>query len=347
MIHSLIRRFELHPQYHYCQDVRLFQQARFAYYLSTQSISHDEARPVFLLDRKNNLFTVPGDIELVKNIERLEQCKPDVVVITTTYNRIDRLNRLYNSVLTQDFSGRIAWVIIENGSTNGTQQQLSEWSRMHKWIVCLQYKSAFGYATPARNRGLALVQMCLHKGYRDVFVWVVDSDDYLHNDRVVAELYSVAKRHPSVMTHGYAVVRYEDARGNLLAINTIPRNIGRGFPTVPSLKDELEMGPQVLSAMLPGVFLRHFYYPDEFTMEDDTLNQRIMAYALKPRLKIQAIPYPCLVKTFHAGSMANINDLIGRQDIEVQLGPKVVRGIRAQAVLGLQYIRDYFTREGI
>jgi len=102
-----------------------------------------------------------------------------------------------------------------------------------------------------------------------------------------------------------------------------------------------------LSALLPCALLRHFYYPDEFTMEDDTLNQRIMIYALKHRLKIQAIQYPCIVKIFHAGSMANINDLVGRQDIEIQLGPKIVRGIRAQTVLGLNYTRDYFTKEEI
>lgn len=46
MNHALIRRFELHPQYHYCQDVRLFQQARFGYYLATHAVSlHRENVP--------------------------------------------------------------------------------------------------------------------------------------------------------------------------------------------------------------------------------------------------------------------------------------------------------------
>lgn len=347
MNQALARKFKLHPQYRYCQDVQMFQKARFAYYLSTQSVSHDESRAVFFRDQERHILTAPSNVQMIKGLEKLERCKPDVVIVTATHARVKRLLNLYESIAAQRFQGRVAWIIVENGSTDGTRGQLSEWSRGHKWIVSLLYEPAFGYATPARNRGLAFVQMCLHQNYKDVYVWVVDSDDYLHNEHVISELYSAAKRHTAVMTHGYTIVRYEDAKGDLLTVGTIPRDIGKSFPAVSSLKDELEMGPQVLSALLPGAYLRHFYYPDEFTMEDDALNRRIMAYALKHRLKIQAIRYPCLVKTFHLNSMTNVNDAVGRQDIEIQLGPKMVRGIRAQVVLGLQYVRDYFTREEI
>lgn len=347
MNNQQLRRFESHPQFQYCQNVRSFEQARFAYYLSTKWVSNDDAAKILLRDRAANLLLPYTRLELAKSVKRLERFRPDVVIVTATYNRLKRLERLYESIATQRFEGRVAWVIVENGSTDGTVPRLLAWSREHSWITCLPYKSAFGYATPTRNRGLAFVQTCLYKNYKETFVWVVDSDDYIYDENVLNELYSAAKRHKAVMTHGYAVVRYEDNKGNLLTTNTIPRNIGRSFPAVPSLKDELEMGPQVLSAFLPALNLRHFHYPDEFTMEDDTLNRRIMAYSFKHRLRIQTIRHPCLLKTFHADSMTNINNIIGRQDIEVQLGPKTVRGIRAQVVLGLQYVRDYFTRERI
>jgi len=347
MNEALKRSFEGHPQTRYSQDINWFQQVHFAYYLSTASLSNAAAEEGFQRDRESHLFLPSSNADFAQNIEKLENYSPDVVIVTSTHDRIASLQRLHVSIARQRFRGRIAWLIIANGAPDTTVRQLSEWSRHHRWVVCLQYRSALGYAAPARNRGLAFVQMCLHKCYKTMYTWAVDSDDHLHNDFAVRELYAVAQRHPAVMTHGYAAVRYQDDEGRSITVNTIPRNIGRSFPAVLTLKDELEMGPQVLSGLLPCAYLPHFYYPDEFTMEDDTLNRRIMAYAFKYRLKIGTVTYPCLLKTFHANSMTKISDAVGRQDVEAHLGPRTVRGIRAQIVLGLQYMRDYFTREGV
>jgi len=334
-----------HPQYRYAQDRRIFQKVRFAYYLNPRAVSNDDVKHLFIADIGSQSFEESYDIG--RNFEKFEQFVPDVVIITATCDRIDRLKILYESIISQRFSGKIGWVIIENGSTDGTVEQIAEWSKHHEGIVYLQYRFPFGYAAPARNRGLAFVQWSSRFRTQEQYVWVIDSDDYIHNEFVIRELYAAAVRYPSVMTHGYAVCRYEDEQGNVITMNTIPRDIGQEFPAVRTLKDELEAGPQILSAMIPQSYIPYFYYPDEFTMEDDTLNRRIMAQAIKQRLRITAIPFPCMFKTFHFRSMSGINQMVGVPGISIQLGPVQVSGIRAQIVQGLLYARDYFTREGI
>lgn len=333
-----------HRQFLYCQNVDSFQLARFAYYLNKQSVSHQAASSIFVRDLSIGSFSYDANID--QSLERLSRSNADVIIVTATHNRADHLLSLYKSIQSQQFNGRIGWVIIENGSTDGTLEQLKQWSKDNPSIIYLAYKDAFGYASPARNRGLALIQLALRHSYKKQFIWMVDSDDIIHNEFAVRELYKTA-RPESTMTHGYAMIRYEDEHGNLVTENTIPRNIGAGFPVVPSLKDEFEMGPQVLSALMPTACIPHFYYPDEFTMEDDTLNQRIMAWSKVHGSRIRSIDFPCLTKTFHYRSMSGANDQVGDPEIRVQLGPKIVTGIRAQAVMGLLHVRDFFAREDI
>lgn len=341
------RTFDLtsHPQFRYSQDRRRFQKVRFAYYLDPRSVSHEHVRHLFLRDINHRQFDQSYYLE--RNLEKFERFDPDVVIVTATHDRVDRLITLYESILSQRFAAKIGWVIVENGSTNGTVSQITTWAKNHAGVVYLQYHSPLGYAAPARNRGLAFVQWGSRHRSRQRYVWVIDSDDYIHNEFVIKELYGAAVKHPGTMTHGYAVCRYEDTEWKLITMNTIPRNIGSGFPAVQMLKDEFEAGPQVLSALIPLNYMSYFYYPNEFAMEDDTLNRRIMAWTAKQRSKITAIPFPCLFKTFHFRSMSGSNEMIGDPGISVQLGPVRVSGIRAQIVMSLLYVRDYFTREEI
>jgi hypothetical protein len=149
------------------------------------------------------------------------------------------------------------------------------------------------------------------------------------------------------MTHGYTICRYHDRTGHQVAVGTIPRDFAPGFPAVPALKEEFDLGPQILSALVPLDEIPYLYYPNEFTMEDDALSRRMMAVTMKRRLKITPIMFPCLVKTFHFDSMSGTNSLIGNQESKMRLGPVYVTGARAQVVRGLLHMRDYFTREGV
>jgi hypothetical protein len=130
-------------------------------------------------------------------------------------------------------------------------------------------------------------------------------------------------------------------------IGTIPRNYNSLFPSVAKLKDEFDLGPQILSSLVCCDFLPHFRYPNEFTMEDDALNRRIMAWSLNNKAKIKSVKVPYLVKTFHKNSLSTRNEKIGDKELKVMLGGNLIRGIRAQVVIGLLHVRDFFTKENI
>lgn len=334
-----------HRQFLYCQNVHSFQKERFAYYLNKQPVSYKTAYNVFANDQLSGSLHPSTNLETA--LKKLTNCNADVFIVTASCNRAEHLQDLFTTIQQQLFSGRLAWVIIDNGSTDDSAEVLETWSKDCPWIIHLRYNNAFGYASPARNRGLALVQLATKYSMKKQFVWMVDSDDRIHNEFVIHELYRSSLHSPTAMTHGFAICLYENNKGKLITSNTLPRDIGHGFPNVPSLKDEFEMGPQLISGLIPTHKIPFFYYPDEFTMEDDTLNQRIMLWTRKHGEKIQPINFPCTVKTFHFNSMSGSNDLVGDEKIQVTLGPKTVTGVRAQAVLGLLHIRDYYTREGL
>ncbi|MFB9843918.1 glycosyltransferase family A protein [Mucilaginibacter ginsenosidivorans] len=332
-----------HPQYFYAQNPETFKRARLSYYTSKKKIDQSFVRKLFL-DEYRSRFLDQYFHKL--NLEKLKNIKADIIIITATFNRAHTIEKLFLSIINQKFPGNICWIIIDNGSTDATAQLLASYQTDLN-IIYLKYSAPFGYASPSRNRGLAFAYAFLKKQTGLKYYWVIDSDDYIHNEYVLKNLYTISRRHRSVITHGFAVTNYEDNNGIIITQNTIPREINSAFPMVPTLKDEFETGPQNLAAIVDCNFLPYFYYPDEFTMEDDALNQRIMAYCFKRKLKIIALDTPCLVKTFHLNSMSGSNNTIGNQDLMMGVGPMTVKGVRAQVVIGLLHLRDYFTRQSV
>lgn len=318
--------------------------ARLRYYLSRARVSHDDVRRALRRDQRR--FLVNGN-ELQDISERLERFSPDVVIVTATHNRYAHLERLFGVISKQRFSGKIGWIVVENGSTDRTVDVLARWETLYPGFAFLRYSRPFGYAAPARNRGLAFAQWVLRHRTRRNFIWVIDSDDTLFDEYVLHDLVSIARARSSALVHGFADCTYSGADGQLIVRNTIPRDTGSFFPSVPTLKDEFECGPQIISGVIDTELLPNFYYPDEFTMEDDTLSRRIMAWVAKERGDICAVNRATIRKSFHIASMSGINSRIGSVADVAQLGPIQVTGIRAQIVRGLIHARDYFTREGV
>lgn len=343
MGYKLYTDFTGHPQYYHSQNVHLFEKWRLNYYSCKYSPRIQSIVDLFQKDYTFDMFT--EDFDLQKQLSRTVSYNPDIFIITSSYNRIENLKKLFQSLNTQKYTGKICWIIVENGSIDGSLELLKQWNITEKWITYLSYQQALGYATPARNRGLAFVQWVLRYCSGQKYYCVVDSDDMLYNEYALLELYKSAKKSGAIMTHGFTECNYKNKDGDIIVSNSIPRDLGHGFPAVKTLKDEFEAGPQNLSALLCCQNLSHFYYPNEFTMEDDTLNQRIMLWSVYHKQNIQAIQFPCLLKTFHEQSMSGRNNTIGNKQLIVKLGPSYVTGIRAQVVLGLLHLRDYYTRE--
>lgn len=101
-----------------------------------------------------------------------------ITILTTTYNRAQLLDRLYQSLVRQtdyDFE----WVVIDDGSTDDTAQVVENCINKTNQFKIQYFKQPNGGKHRAINRGVELAkgQYCL----------IVDSDDYL-DDQAVAKI---------------------------------------------------------------------------------------------------------------------------------------------------------------
>lgn len=89
-------------------------------------------------------------------------------VFTPTYNRADLLPRAYDSLKSQTFRD-FEWVIVDDGSTDGTDEVVQEWIKDSPFLTHYTWQSNRGKAV-AVNRGVERAQ-----GY---FFTILDSDDW-------------------------------------------------------------------------------------------------------------------------------------------------------------------------
>ncbi len=101
-----------------------------------------------------------------------------LVIITPTYNRAGTLGKLYQSLKEQscqDFS----WLIVDDGSTDGTEVLVREWLGQDK-VRLTYFKKENGGKHTALNAGIGMIKADL--------TFIVDSDDYLTKDAVTTVL---------------------------------------------------------------------------------------------------------------------------------------------------------------
>lgn len=97
-----------------------------------------------------------------------------VTIFTPTYNRKDTLPRLYESLKKQS-SKDFQWIVIDDGSCDGTGELLKKWIDEGKVNILYEYQKNSGKMV-AVNRGAELAQ--------GEYFFIVDSDDYLTDDAV-------------------------------------------------------------------------------------------------------------------------------------------------------------------
>ena len=95
-----------------------------------------------------------------------------ISVFTPTYNRANTLQRLYDSLLSQQYKN-FEWVIVDDGSSDQTVEVVQSWINEAK-IKIVFYKQENGGKHRAINKGLDLAT-------GELF-FIVDSDDYLLED---------------------------------------------------------------------------------------------------------------------------------------------------------------------
>ena len=96
-----------------------------------------------------------------------------ITVFTPTYNRAYIIENLYKSLQRQSFHD-FEWLVVDDGSTDGTEELLRKWEKEENTFPIRYYKKDNGGKCRAINYGVQLAQGLLF--------YNVDSDDYLTED---------------------------------------------------------------------------------------------------------------------------------------------------------------------
>lgn len=99
-----------------------------------------------------------------------------ITVLTATYNRAHLLPDLYHSLCRQTCL-LFDWLIVDDGSTDGTEQIVQQWIDNEACFNILYIKKENGGKNRAINDGVKLV--------KTPFTMIVDSDDYLTDDAIL------------------------------------------------------------------------------------------------------------------------------------------------------------------
>jgi len=102
-----------------------------------------------------------------------------ITVFTPTYNRAYTLQRLYESLLKQDYKN-FEWLVIDDGSTDDTKKLLN--SYIDESIIDIRY---YKVSNGGKHRAINMATD-LAKG--EVF-FIVDSDDYLTSNALTRLIY--------------------------------------------------------------------------------------------------------------------------------------------------------------
>ncbi len=100
-------------------------------------------------------------------------------VFTPTYNRSHLLPRAYESLCRQSISD-FEWVIVDDGSTDGTRELVKNWSEIASFPIRYLWQENAGKHV-AINRGVELA--------RGEFFLILDSDDWLTDETLERMLY--------------------------------------------------------------------------------------------------------------------------------------------------------------
>ena len=98
----------------------------------------------------------------------------EITIITPTYNRAEKLSKLYNSLKNQT-NKEFIWLIIDDGSTDNTEDIINKFISENR-INIEYYKKQNGGKHTALNIGIKKIQTDL--------TFIVDSDDWLEENAV-------------------------------------------------------------------------------------------------------------------------------------------------------------------
>jgi glycosyltransferase involved in cell wall biosynthesis len=134
----------------------------------------------------------------------------DIVVLTPTYNRANTLPKLYNSLIKQE-NYNFNWLIIDDGSTDGTKQLIEEFKNEKIINIHYIYQTNGGKAR-ALNTGFSKCAV-------NTLIMVIDSDDYLIPSAITTVL-EYNNKYENIKEVGGLFFHYNTPDGKLLNFNS-------------------------------------------------------------------------------------------------------------------------------
>lgn len=140
--------------------------------------------------------------------------KPIVTILTPTYNRKEKLKKLYNSLKLQEKKNFI-WLVIDDGSTDGTELLFDEWKNESVFEI-YYYKKENGGKHTALNYAYKYITTPL--------TFIVDSDDFITKDAIslIEKNFNKYKQQKDIC--GFSYLRGKP-QGGLLSSSGIPQHV--------------------------------------------------------------------------------------------------------------------------
>ena len=155
----------------------------------------------------------------VKQIKTAASSSPTFTIFTPTYNRAHTLHRVFDSLVAQTYR-HFEWVVVDDGSTDGTRQLIDEWQKSANFPIVYKLQPNSGKHI-AFNNGVHLA--------KGSFFLPIDSDDAFMPDALEKMLYwwqqiPVSQRHE--FTGIVTLCQYEngDVCGDMFAQTPLDTN---------------------------------------------------------------------------------------------------------------------------
>lgn len=129
-----------------------------------------------------------------------------ITFFTPTYNRAYILPQLYQSLLIQK-NFNFEWLIIDDGSTDHTEELVKQWAKKNEKFKIQYCKTANGGKPRAINKAVELV--------KSPYIFIIDSDDYLTDDAVEFLLDKIKEIDESNEFAGIGVMRGNNEKSPL------------------------------------------------------------------------------------------------------------------------------------
>lgn len=126
--------------------------------------------------------------------------QPTFSVVMTTYNRAPQLPRVIASVLNQTYQD-FEFVILDDGSTDSTQEVLSFWKARDSRIKLLKNEG---------NKGIPYSRNRLIKAARGKFATIIDSDDIMYQNLLQDVVNYIAENPDADIIYGNHIISWDE-----------------------------------------------------------------------------------------------------------------------------------------